>query len=149
ERAYAEQWDAVGLAEEVKRVFGLDLPVVDWAKEEGIADDEIRTRLMDAAETRAAQRAANIGPELMRRIEQGVLLQTLDHEWREHIIQLDHLRQVVGLRGYAQRDPLNEYKTEAFSLFEILLSRLRSEVTRALMNIEVQIQQRPDGPEAP
>jgi preprotein translocase subunit SecA len=146
ERAYAEQWDTAGLAAEAEKVLGLKLPVVDWAKEEGIADEEIEKRLLEAADARAAARAANIGPDFMRRIEKGVLLETLDRNWREHIVHLDQLRQVVGLRGYGQRDPLNEYKTEAFSLFEHLLSHLREEVTQSLMNLEVKMEQAPPRP---
>ena len=137
EKAYAEQWDAAGLQEEVTRIFGLDLPVVDWTKEEGIADEEVRERVQSAVEKRAAERAANFGPEIMRYAEKTILLQTLDHDWREHIVQLDHLRQYVGLRGYGQRDPLNEYKSEAFTLFEGLLGRMRSDVIRQLMHIHV------------
>ena len=137
EKAYAEQWDATGLQGEVTRIFGLDLPVVDWTKEEGIADEEVRERVQTAVEKRAAERAANFGPEIMRYAEKTILLQTLDHDWREHIVQLDHLRQYVGLRGYGQRDPLNEYKSEAFTLFEGLLGRMRSDVIRQLMHIHV------------
>jgi preprotein translocase subunit SecA len=137
EKAYAEQWDALGLQGEIERIFGLDLPVVDWTKEEGIADEEVRERIQNAVEKRAAERAANFGPEIMRYAEKTILLQTLDHDWREHIVQLDHLRQYVGLRGYGQRDPLNEYKSEAFSLFEGLLGRMRSDVIRQLMHIHV------------
>ena len=106
------------------------LPVVDWTKEEGIADEEVRERILKAVEARAAERAANVGPDVMRYVEKAILLQTLDHDWREHIVNLDHLRQYVGLRGYGQRDPLNEYKSEAFELFEGLLAKLRSEVVR-------------------
>jgi preprotein translocase subunit SecA len=137
EKAYAEQWDALGLQGEIGRIFGLELPVVDWTKEEGIADEEVRERILNAVEKRAAERAANFGPEIMRYAEKTILLQTLDHDWREHIVQLDHLRQYVGLRGYGQRDPLNEYKSEAFSLFEGLLGRMRSDVIRQLMHIQV------------
>jgi len=137
EKAYAEQWDAIGLQGEISRIFGLELPVVDWTKEEGIADEEVRERIQNAVEKRAAERAANFGPEIMRYAEKTILLQTLDHDWREHIVQLDHLRQYVGLRGYGQRDPLNEYKSEAFSLFEGLLGRMRSDVIRQLMHIQV------------
>jgi preprotein translocase subunit SecA len=137
EKAYAEQWDAVGLKEEVQRIFGIDLPVVDWTKEEGIADEEVRERIQAAVEKRSAERAANFGPEIMRYAEKTILLQTLDHDWREHIVHLDHLRQYVGLRGYGQRDPLNEYKGEAFTLFESLLGRMRSDVIRQLMHIQV------------
>jgi preprotein translocase subunit SecA len=138
EKAYAEQWDAAGLQGEVLRIFGIELPVVDWTKEEGIADEEVRERILKAVETRAAERAANFGTEVTRYVEKAILLQTLDHDWREHIVNLDHLRQYVGLRGYGQRDPLNEYKSEAFELFEALLANLRSEVVRQLMHVQIQ-----------
>jgi len=135
--AYAEQWDAGGLQEAVKETFGLDLPVQDWAKEEGIADEEIHERLLNEANAAAARKAAELGPDLMRHIEKEVLLRTLDHLWREHIIMLEHLRQAVGLRGYAQRDPLNEYKSESFTLFESMLARLRVAVTEQLMHVQL------------
>ena len=141
ERAYAEQWDAVGLADEVEKVFGIELPIVEWSKEEGIADEEMRERVADAVEKRAAERAANFGVELTRYIEKTILLQTLDHDWREHIVHLDHLRQYVGLRGYGQRDPLNEYKSEALALFEALLTLLRHNVVRQLMHVQINVQQ--------
>ena len=137
ERAYAEQWDTPGLEEEVRNIFGVELPIVEWAKEEGIADEEMRERINEAVDRRAAERAANFGPEIIRYIEKAILLQTLDHDWREHIIQLEHLRQYVGLRGYGQRDPLNEYKSEALTLFEGLLVRLRTDVVRQLMHVQV------------
>jgi len=137
ERAYAEQWDSAGLEEEVRNVFGVELPVVEWAKEEGIADEEIRERIADAVSRRAAERAANFGPEIVRYLEKTILLQTLDQDWREHIIQLEHLRQYVGLRGYGQRDPLNEYKSEALTLFEGLLVRLNTNVVRLLMHVQI------------
>ncbi len=140
---YAEQWDVAGLEEEVKRIFDLDLPVVEWAKEEGIADEEVRTRIADAADRKMAEKAAQVGADLMRQIEKSLLIQTLDHNWREHLVMLDHLRQHVGLRGYAQRDPLNEYKTEAFQLFEGLLARLRQEVTRNLAHLRFQMEPPP------
>jgi preprotein translocase subunit SecA len=143
ERAYAEQWDAPGLEEEVDSVFGIRLPVVDWSKEEGIADEEIRERITDAVNRRAAERAANFGPDIMRYVEKMLLLQNLDHDWREHIIQLEHLRQYVGLRGYGQRDPLNEYKGEALELFKNLLSRLRTDVVRQLMHVQINTGQPP------
>ncbi|TNE39150.1 MAG: preprotein translocase subunit SecA [Alphaproteobacteria bacterium] len=140
-QAYAEQWDIEGLTEDVKTVLGLDLPIADWAAEEGIADEEIRDRLTEAANSRMAERAANLGPDLMRQIEKGLVLQTLDHEWREHLLHLDHLRQVIGLRSYAQRNPLNEYKSEAFALFESLLHGLRRRVTQTLMNMQVALEE--------
>ena len=143
EKAYAEQWDAAGLHEEVQRIFDIDLPIVDWTKEEGIADEEVRERIMKAVETKAAERTANFGTDVTRYVEKAILLQTLDHNWREHIINLDHLRQYVGLRGYGQRDPLNEYKQEAFDLFQALLAKLRSDVVRQLMHIQINIGQQP------
>jgi preprotein translocase subunit SecA len=135
--AYAEQWDAAGLEAKVKEVFGLDLPIVEWSKEEGIADQEIRERIAEKADAAAARKAVELGTELMRQVEKGILLQTLDHLWREHLIMLEHLRQAVGLRGYAQRDPLNEYKSESFTLFETMLNRLRMAVTQQLMHIQL------------
>jgi preprotein translocase subunit SecA len=142
--AYAEQWDIPGLAEDVTTYLNLDLPVADWAKEEGIADEEVRDRLRDASDSAYAERIARNGDEVMTYVEKQVLLQTLDHLWREHLVTLDHLRQVVGWRGLAQRDPLNEYKQEAFSLFDSLIGRLREQVTGNLMRIEVRF----DGPAA-
>jgi preprotein translocase subunit SecA len=142
-KAYAEQWDAAGLKDEVFKTFDIDLPIVDWTHEEGIADEEVRERIMRTVENRAAERAANFGPEIMRYAEKAILLQTLDHNWREHIVNLDHLRQYVGLRGYGQRDPLNEYKGEAFELFQGLLSKLRFDVIRQLMHIQISVEQPP------
>jgi preprotein translocase subunit SecA len=136
ERAYPEQWDTQGLKDDVAHYLNLELPIEAWAQEEGIADQEIRTRLYDAADKAMAERAATVGPELMRQIEKSVLMQTLDQRWREHLVQLDHLRQTIGLRGYAQRDPLNEYKSEAFTLFESLLDRLRQDVTAQLSRLQ-------------
>ncbi len=137
EKAYPEQWDAQGLHEAVQQVLNLDLPVEDWAKEEGIADDEVRERITKAADDAAASKVERFGADIMRQVEKAVLLQTLDHLWREHLVTLDHLRQVIGFRGYAQRDPLNEYKTEAFELFESMLDRLREVVTSQLMRVEI------------
>jgi preprotein translocase subunit SecA len=142
EKAYPEQWDATGLHEAARQTLNLDLPIEDWAKEEGIADDEVRDRLLKAADEAAAGRAVRFGPEIMRQVEKAVLLQTLDHLWREHLVTLDHLRQVIGFRGYAQRDPLNEYKTEAFELFQSMLGRLREAVSSQLMRVEI-VQRQP------
>ena len=147
EKAYPEQWDSKGLHESVQQILNLDLPIEDWAKEEGIADDEVRERLTKAADETAAQRAVRFGPDIMRQVEKAVLMQTLDHLWREHLVTLDHLRQVIGFRGYAQRDPLNEYKTEAFELFQAMLGRLREAVSSQLMRVE--IVQRPPPPLVP
>ena len=137
-KAYAEQWDIEGLDERVRSVLGLDAPVAEWAAEEGIANEEIEERLLAAAQARVEAREAAISPAQMRMIEKSFLLQTIDLQWREHLTHLDHLRNVIGLRGYGQRDPLNEYKTEAFSLFEKLLVDLRHNVTRWHMTVEFQ-----------
>jgi preprotein translocase subunit SecA len=137
ENAYPEQWDTAGLREGLKRVLGLDLPVDEWAKEEGIADEEIFARVERRADEHMAAKAAQWSPDVIRYIEKSILLQTLDHLWREHLIMLDHLRQVIGLRGYGQRDPLNEYKAESFNLFESMSQELREGVTAQLMRIEV------------
>jgi preprotein translocase subunit SecA len=137
EKSYAEQWDIAGLKEQMKAIFDLDLPLADWAAEEGIGDAELHERLIKAADERTAKKAADIGPQIMRQIERAVLLQTLDHLWREHLVTLEHLRQVIGLRGYGQRDPLNEYKSESFTLFEHMLARLREAVTGQLAHVEL------------
>jgi preprotein translocase subunit SecA len=138
ENAYPEQWDTPGLREELKRVLNLDLPVDEWAKEEGIADEEIFSRVERRADEYMAGKVAQWGPDVLRYIEKSILLQTLDHLWREHLVMLDHLRQVIGFRGYGQRDPLNEYKAEAFSLFETMSQSLREAVTAQLMRVEIQ-----------
>ena len=137
EQAYAEQWNTTGLKEDVQQIFGLDLPIADWAAEEGIADQEIKERIAKEAEARAAKKKLEIGPDNWRQLEKAVLLHTLDHLWREHIVTLEHLRQVIGFRAYGQREPLNEYKSEAFNLFEGLLAKLREAVTGQLMHIEL------------
>jgi len=151
EKSYAEQWDIEGLKEGVRDIFGLDLPITDWAAEEGIAEDEIHERLIKATDEAAAKKAAQFGPQVMRQIERAVLLQTLDGLWREHLVTLEHLRQVIGLRGYGQRDPLNEYKTESFTLFEQMLARLREAVTGQLMHVELAQDEAPplEGAELP
>ena len=135
--AYAEQWNAKGLREQAGNIFGLDLPIEPWAAEEGIADEEIRERLKNAVDAQAALKTNELGPDLYRQIEKMVLLQTLDHLWREHLVTLEHLRQVIGFRAYGQRDPLNEYKSEAFVLFDSMLGRLRENVTGQLMHVEL------------
>ena len=136
ERAYAEQWKTAELQEEVTRLLALDVNIADWAQEEGIADEEIRERLTKLSDEKMAMKVANYGANTLRQFERFVLLRTIDNLWREHLATLDHLRQSVGLRGYAQRDPLNEYKTEAFTLFERLLERVREEVTGIMMHAE-------------
>jgi preprotein translocase subunit SecA len=134
EGAYAEQWDTATLKEDIDRVFDVQAPVDRWAGEEGIADQEIGERLLAAVEEKAAAREAEFGPEAMRQVEKMVLLHTLDHLWREHLVVMEHLRSVIGLRGYGQRDPLNEYKRESFELFEAMLANLREQVTGRLMH---------------
>jgi preprotein translocase subunit SecA len=148
ENAYAEQWDIAGLKAGIAQFLNLDLPVEEWAKEEGIAEDDILERVTEAADKYAAERAERFGPEIMTYVERSVILQTIDHLWREHIVNLDHLRSVVGFRGYAQRDPLQEYKAEAFELFQALLANLREAVTAQLMRVEL-VQQEPQQPELP
>jgi len=137
ENAYPEQWDTPGLKEELTRVLGIDLPVEQWAKEEGIADEEILTRIERRADEHMAAKVAQWGPDVIRYVEKSILLQTLDQLWREHLLVLEHLRQVIGLRGYGQRDPLNEYKSEAFHLFEGMIQQLREGVTAQLMRVEI------------
>ncbi len=145
DNAYPEQWDTSLLHEEIRRIFGLDLPVADWAKEEGIAEEEIRTRLTDAVERKMAEKAANVGPDIMRQIEKSLLLQELDHAWKEHLLTLDHLRQGINLRAYGQRDPLNEYKKEAFELFEAMLREFRERVTSLLALVQIRMDAAPQG----
>ncbi len=146
-KAYAEQWDVEGLTERVKTILGMDLPIAAWAAEEGIANEEIEERIRTAADQRCAEREVIASPEQMRQIEKSFLLQMIDAQWREHLMHLDHLRNVIGLRGYGQRDPLNEYKTEAFALFETLLTNLRQQTTQLLMTIRFEYA--PPEPAAP
>jgi len=148
EGAYPEAWNLEGLKEDVARYLALDLPVDDWAKEEGIADEELRERLIKVADEAYAAREEKNTPDVMRYIEKQVVLQLLDHLWREHLVTLDHLRQVIGWRGYAQRDPLNEFKSEAFELYDKLLDNLRQHVTAQLMRVEV-VFEAPPQPELP
>jgi preprotein translocase subunit SecA len=147
EHAYPDQWDTQGLQDKVLNVLGLDLPVADWAREEGIDENEVRERLLKAADEAYAARAANLGPELMRMVEKSLLLQIFDAVWKEHLLALDHLRQGIGLRAYGQRDPLNEYKSEAFNLFNSMLVDLRERVTSVLMRIELRQDAPPPMPE--
>ncbi|WP_170376444.1 preprotein translocase subunit SecA [Ruegeria atlantica] len=134
-KSYADQWDTDGLHEAVKDKLTIDAPVQDWAAEEGVDDEQVRERLINAADEMMAQKAAAFGPENMRNIEKQVLLNTIDGKWREHLLTLEHLRSVVGFRGYAQRDPLNEYKNESFQLFESMLDSLRETVTQQLSRV--------------
>jgi preprotein translocase subunit SecA len=135
--AYPEQWRSTELREKLREVVAIDFPIEDWAAEEGIADEEIRERVADAANNLYAEKQEKYGEELMQYVEKEVLLRSVDQLWREHIITLEHLRQAVQLRGYGQRDPLNEYKTEGFALFEQMIERLRAIVTGQLMRVEI------------
>ncbi len=136
-KAYPDQWDMSGLYAKVIENFNLDLPIIEWGKEEGVDDETIAERLYDETDKAMAAKVAQAGPDVFRRVEKQVLLQTIDKAWREHLLTLEHLRQVVAFRGYAQRDPLNEYKTEAFTLFENFLNRLRVDVTQQLSHIRI------------
>ena len=140
-KSYADQWDTEGLYAQCIAQLGIDVPVIEWAAEEGVDDEDLREHLEEATEKLMAEKAAAFGPEIMRNIEKQILLQTIDGKWREHLLTLEHLRSVVGFRGYAQRDPLNEYKTESFQLFESLLDGLRSDVTQKLAQIRPMTQE--------
>ena len=134
-RAYADQWDVQGLYAACLQRLGIDEPVISWAEEDGVDQDVLRERLEAASDKLMAEKAEAFGPDTMRQIEKQVLLQTIDTKWRDHLQTLEHLRSVVGFRGYAQRDPLNEYKTEAFQLFERMLETLREDVTEKLSQV--------------
>ena len=134
-RAYAEQWDVKGLHAAVIERLNMDLPIAEWAAEDGVDQEVVRERIQQATDAYMAQKTEQFGPENMRQIEKQVLLQQIDGKWREHLVTLEHLRSVVGFRGYAQRDPLSEYKTEAFQLFETMLDGLRFDVTQQLSRI--------------
>ncbi len=141
EKAYSEEWQTEALESELERVLGLKLPIGEWAGEEGVAETEIEERVQAEADRRMAEKAANYGRELWRLVEKNLLLQLLDQHWKEHLLSLDHLRQGIGLRAYGQRDPLNEYKREAFDLFETTLSGLREQVTTLLAHVELHLDQ--------
>jgi preprotein translocase subunit SecA len=134
-RSYAEQWNAEGLYAAAMEKLALDVPVITWAKEEGVDQDAMRDRLYEASDALMTQKVEAFGADTMRQIEKQFLLQTIDTKWREHLVTLEHLRSVIGFRGYAQRDPLSEYKTEAFQLFEHLLDSLREDVTQKLAQV--------------
>ncbi|MGC0051659.1 preprotein translocase subunit SecA [Brucella pituitosa] len=146
--AYAEKWEIAALKDDILTKLNLALPVDEWAKEEGIAEEEFEARIKEAADKAAAEKAERFGPQIMTYIEKSVIMQSLDNLWREHLVNLDHLRSVVGFRGYAQRDPLNEYKTEGFELFQALLANLREVVITQLMRVEI-VREAPPEPELP
>ncbi|MBI1300339.1 MAG: preprotein translocase subunit SecA [Alphaproteobacteria bacterium] len=138
--AYAEQWDTENLENEISRLLGINLPIKDWAKEEGIADHEIMTRIIDASDKKMAEKAANIGPGIWRQIEKSIVLQMLDQHWKDHLLNLDHLRQGINLRAFGQKDPLNEYKTEAFAMFQNMLESMRQTITTTLSMVEINLE---------
>jgi preprotein translocase subunit SecA len=137
EKAFSEQWELADLTADVQRVFNLNLPIEQWGREEGIDESHLRDRIEQAVDEMMAAKAANMGPELIRFIEKSLLIQTLDAVWKEHLYALDHLRQGIGLRAYGQRDPLNEYKSEAFALFNAMLVELKERVTGLLARVEL------------
>src|SRR5689334_7773061 len=141
ENALPEQWDAAGLHVECLNLLALDLPIAEWGREEGVGRAEIEARIAAAADRKMAEKSANYGPDLMRMAEKSLLLQLLDQTWKDHLLSLDHLRQGINLRAYAQRDPLNEYKREAFELFEAMLANLRQHITSVLSHVELRVQQ--------
>jgi preprotein translocase subunit SecA len=140
ERAYPEQWDIAGLHEESLRIFNIDIPAAEWAKEDGIESRAMLERLTDITDRKMAEKVANYGVDIVRMVEKSLLLQILDQSWKDHLLTLDHLRQGIGLRAYGQRDPLNEYKREAFNLFEEMLGQLREKVTSVLSHLELRIE---------
>ncbi|MBW7921604.1 MAG: preprotein translocase subunit SecA [Rubellimicrobium sp.] len=140
-RSYPDQWDLDGLAANLREIVGIEVPVADWAGEEGVDPAALRLRIEEAADARMAEKEDSFGADTMRSVEKQILLQTIDTKWREHLLKLEHLRSVVGFRGYAQRDPLNEYKTESFQLFEHLLDSLRTDVTQQLSRIRPMTQE--------
>ncbi len=144
EKAYPEQWNTIELQHDVRDVLNLDLPIVEWAAEDGIDEEAIIDRITEASDEFSKQKFEEFGPEVSEYVEKSVMLQTLDHLWREHLVALDHLRSVVGFRGYAQRDPLQEYKSESFELFQSMLANLRRAVTTQMMRVELVSQQEQD-----
>jgi preprotein translocase subunit SecA len=131
-KSYSDSWDSKGLYAACIEKLGLDIPVMKWAAEEGVDQDVMRERITEASDKLMVEKADAFGTDTMQSIEKQLLLQTIDAKWREHLLTLEHLRSVVGFRGYAQRDPLNEYKTESFQLFESMLNSLRQDVTQKL-----------------
>ena len=136
-QSYHDQWDGDGLIEDVRNYLGLDVPIKKWIKEDGIIEKEIISRLIELSNNFMAERAVKIGVDVFRQAEKTLMLQVLDQSWKDHLLMLDQMRQSIGLRAYAQKDPLNEYKREAFELFEDMLDRLRKTITSVLSNIEI------------
>lgn len=139
--SYPEQWDVEGMKARVANVLELSPPIDDWMQEDAVDAEIFEERIQELAEAAAAEKAAQVDPETWRGIEKSILLQTLDHHWKEHLSTLDALRQVVFLRAYAQKQPINEYKAEAFALFERMLQNIREDVTRTVARIDFQFQE--------
>jgi preprotein translocase subunit SecA len=137
--SYPEQWDMELLQNEAQRLLALDIPAADWAKEEGIADEEILERVTDLSDRKIAAKAANVGPDVWQHLQRTLMLQILDQHWKEHLLNLDHLRQGINLRAFGQRDPLNEYKTEAYAMFETMVLSMREHVTQMLCMVEISV----------
>ncbi|GIS18062.1 MAG: protein translocase subunit SecA [Alphaproteobacteria bacterium] len=137
QNSFAEQWDAEKLKASSRATLGLDIPAEDWIAEDGIAEEEITERLQSLSDSYMAEKGTRFGPEIMRMAEKSLLLQVLDQQWKEHLLQLEQLRQGINLRAYAQKDPLNEYKREAFIMFEAMLTTMRQTVTMALSHVEL------------
>src|ERR1700692_2248073 len=147
ENSLPEQWDIAGLHAECLRLLALDLPLAEWAQAEGIDADTVEERIAAAADRKMAEKTANYGADTMRNVEKSLLLQLLDQTWKDHLLSLDHLRQGINLRAYAQRDPLNEYKREAFELFEGMLVHLRDQIPSVLSHIELRFEPPPPAAE--
>ena len=148
-KAYAEQWDIEGLDNKTKQLMRISVPFSDWAKEEGIADEEMLERLKNSTDLMYKELTTGLAPEDMQRAEKDILLQVIDLSWREHLQQLDNLKSVIGMRAYGQRDPLNEYKSEAFQLFDNLLTDLREGVTKAVTNLLMRVAEQRQAQQAP
>ena len=136
EKSYVEQWNINGLINDCKKL-GLNLPIKEWSEKDGITENEIKLLIKEEAENKINDKINTFGEENMNKIEKQIMLQVVDQNWKEHLLQLDQLRQGIGLRAYAQRDPLNEYKSEAFNLFHNMLNNIRNQVTAILLNIEL------------
>ena len=146
ERSYPEQWDTEQLAASAKELLNVEIPAKAWAEEDGIDVEIVKERLTKAADEAAAAKVAKYSPQIMRSVEKQLLLQSIDTLWREHLVTLDHLSKVIGWRGLAQRDPLNEYKQEAYELFQQMLINLREVVTTQLSHVEIQVREPPPPP---
>jgi preprotein translocase subunit SecA len=145
---YHDAWDSETLDADARRVLGVEAPIADWFAEDGIAEPEIEARLIDAADRHMAEKAVRLGPDIMRMAEKNLLLQVLDQQWKEHLLTLDQLRQGITLRAYGQKDPLNEYKREAFLMFETMLANMRETTSMVLSHVEIRQPDEHDEPPA-